>query len=199
MATKTPDVDLTGIRDPQRPVAFAVGLILIIVGVAGLTGFLDTNVVGEGLVLGLFGVPLWLALTAIVAGLLGIYLSTFAGAATTFDKVAATHALPAAFLLAVTDYALAVGDVPVLALGLVTLLLAVVIVAVGTFLLRWTPLMIVLPVVAAIALLDWGLGLTAMMPGEAVNLPTIGLLLVLEIVVALVAFEGGRRQTGRQL
>lgn len=199
MAIKTPDVDLSGIRDPQKPVAMAVGVVLVVVGLAGLTGVLDMDVLEPGLVLGVFGVPLWLGLTAVVAGLLGVYLGSFAGGATTFDKVAATHALPAAFLLAITDWALAVGAVPALVGGLVTLLLAVVIVVVGTVLLRWTPLMIVLPVVAVIALLDWGLGLTAMMPGEAVNLPTLGLLLVLEIVVAVIAFEGGRRQTGRQL
>ena len=59
--------------------------------------------------------------------------------------------------------------------------------------------MVVFPVVAALALLDWGLGLTAMVPGEAVTLPTLGLLLVVELLVAAIAFEGGRRQTGRGL
>lgn len=199
MALETPDVTLTGMRDPQRPVAVVLGVVLLVVGLAGLTGVLDMDVVGDGLVLGVFGVPLWLGLTAVVAGLLGMYLASFAGGATTFDKVAAGIVLPAVFLLSITDWALAAGGVVALAVGVVALLLGVVFAAVGTFLLRWTPLMVVLPVVAVLALLDWGLGLTAMMPGEAVNLPTLGLLLVLEIAVAVIAFEGGRRQTGRVL
>jgi len=199
MALETPDVTLTGMRDPQRPVAVAIGVVLILLGVAGLTGILDMDVVGEGLVLGVFGIPLWLGVTAVVAGLLGIYLATFAGGATTFDKVAAGIVLPAVFLLSITDWALATGDMPALAVGVVTLLLAVVFAAVGTFLLRWTPLMVLLPVVAVLALADWGLGLTAMMLGESVTPATLGLLLVVELLVAVVAFEGGRRLTGRQI
>lgn len=197
MALETPDVTLTGMRDPQRPVAVAVGVVLILVGVAGLTGILDMDVLGDGLVLGVFGVPLWLGVTAIVAGLLGIYLASFAGGATTFDKVAAGVVLPAVLLLSITDWALATGGVPALAVGVVALLLAVVLAAVGTFLLRWTPLMVVLPVVAVLALADWALGLTAMTPAESVTLPTLGLLVVVELLVAVVAFEGGRRVTGR--
>lgn len=197
MALETPDVNLTGIRDPQRPVAVAVGVVLILVGVAGLSGILDMDVMGEGLVLGVFGVPLWLGVTAIVAGLLGIYLASFAGGATTFDKVAAGIVLPAVFMLSITDWALATGGVPALAIGVVALLLAVVLAAIGTFLLRWTPLMVVLPVVAVLALADWGLGLTALTPAESVTLPTLGLLVVVELLVAVIAFEGGRRLTGR--
>lgn len=197
MALETPDVDLTGMRDPQRPVAVAVGLVLVLVGALGLTGLADMDVLGEGLVLGVFGVPLWLGVTAIVAGLLGIYLASFAGGATTFDKVAAGIVLPAVFLLSITDWALATGGVPALAVGVVALLLAVVLAAVGTFLLRWTPLMVVLPVVAVLALADWGFGLTAMSPAESVTIPTLGLLVVVELLVAVIAFEGGRRLTGR--
>ena len=199
MAFKKTIVDLTGMGDPQRPVAVAVGAVLILVGALGLTGIADMNVVGEGLVLGVFGVPLWLGLTAVVAGLLGVFLATFDGGATTFDKVAAGLVLPAVFLLSITDWALATGGIPALAVGVGALLLAVVIAAVGTFLLRWNVLMVVFPVVAALALLDWGLGLTVMVPGEPVNLPTLGLLLVVELLVAVIAFEGGRRQTGRGL
>ena len=196
MAFKKSIVDLTGIRDPQRPVAVAVGVVLVLVGALGLSGIGDMDV---GLVLGVFGVPLWLGLTAVVAGLLGVFLATFDGGATTFDKVAAGLVLPAVFLLSITDWALATGGIPALAVGVLALLLAVVIAAVGTFLLRWNVLMVVFPVVAALALLDWGLGLTAMMPGEAVNVPTLGLLLVVELLVAAIAFEGGRRLTGRGL
>lgn len=209
MATRAPEVDLSGIRDPQRPVALVVGVVLIALGVAGVTGVLDMNVLTPGVVLGVFGVPLWLGLTAIVAGLLGIVLATFAGGATTFDKVAAGLVLPAALFLSITDWALAeaglvgggsmAGGVPVLVVAIVALLLAVVVAAVGTVLLLGHPLAIVFPLVALLAVFDWALGLTAVAPSRTVNLPTLALLVVLEVVVVAVAFEGGRRQTGRAL
>jgi hypothetical protein len=206
MATRSLKVGLSGIDDPQRPVALVVGLVLIVVGVAGLTGLLDTDAVrgalgsdvglGPGLVLGFFGVPFWLGVTAVVAGLLGVVLSFYAGAATTFDKLAAGLVLPAVLLLSIVDWALAGGNLLLVALSLIALLLAVALVAVGTLLLYGHLLVVVLPVVAVLALADWGLGLTALAPsGASVTLPTIGLLIVLAIAVGVVAFEGGRRTT----
>lgn len=196
MSTKTPEVDLTGIDDPQRTAAFVVGLLLVGVGVGGTTGIVDGDVVGPGLVLGVFGVPLWLGVTAIVAGVLGIVLSFYEGAGTTFDKLAAGLVLPPVLFLAVIDWLFAGGiTVPMVALAIVPLLLAVVFVAVGTVLLWGHPLVVVLPVVALLAIADWALGLTAMVPSDPVNLPTIGLLAVLAILVGLVAFEGGTRMT----
>lgn len=205
MATRTPEVDLSVIRDPQRPIALVVGVVLVVVGAAGLSGLLDGDVVagvlglellGDDLVLGLFGVPLWLGVTAVVAGLVGVLFSTYAGAGTTFNKVAAGLVLPAVLLLAVVDWALAAGGVAFLALGLVALLLAVALVVVGTVLLNHHLLVVVLPVVAVLAVADWVLSLTAMAPaGAAVNLPTIGLLLVLALLVGAIGFEGGKRLT----
>lgn len=197
MATGVADVDLTGIRDPQRPVALAVGLVLIVVGVAGLSGLVDADVgLGEGLVFGAFGVPLWLGITAVVAGLIGVALSFYAGAGTTFNKVAAGLVLPAVALLAVTDWAIATGGLLALALGLVTLLLAVALVALGVLLFNWTVLAPVLPIVAVLTVVDWAVGLTALAPAsEPVNLPTIGLLLVLAVAVGVLGFEGGARLT----
>jgi hypothetical protein len=206
MATRSLEVGLSGIDDPQRPVALVVGLVLIVVGVAGLTGLLDTDAVrgalgsdiglGPGLVLSFFGVPFWLGVTAVVAGLLGVVLSFYPGAATTFDKLAAGLVLPAVLLLSIVDWALAGGNLLLVALSLIALLLAVVLVAVGTLLLYGHLLVVVLPVVAVLALADWGLGLTALAPsGASVTLPTIGLLIVLAIAVGVVAFEGGRRTT----
>lgn len=196
MATDVHGVDLSGITDPQRPIAFAVGAVLIVVGVAGLTGILDADVIDGGLVLGVFGVPFWLGLTAIVAGLLGIVLSFYAGAGTTFDKLAAGLVLPAVLLLAIVDWLLAGGiTLLTLGVGLIALALAVVLVAVGVVLLYGHPLALVLPVVALLAVFDWVFGVTAMIPGETVNLPTIGLLVLLTIVIGLVAFEGGSRMT----
>lgn len=197
MASRTAGVDLGGIEDPQQPVAFVVGLLLILVGVAGLTGILDTDVgLGPGLVAGAFGIPFWFGVTAVVAGLLGILLSTHAGGGTTFDKVAAGLVLPAVLLLAVVDWGLAVGEPLTYVLGMVALLVAVVLVVVGVILLYGHPLAWVLPIVAVLAVADWAVGLTALVPAtEPVNLPTIGLLIVLELLVGLVAFEGGRRTT----
>lgn len=192
----TLDVDLSGIEDWQRPVAFAVGLVLILFGVAGMSGVLDADVRGPGLVLGVFGVPFWLGVTAVVAGLLGIVLSSYAGAGTTFNKLAAGLVLPAVLFLAVVDWLLA-GGVTLFALvaALVPLVLAVALVAVGVVLLYDHPLALVLPVVALLAVIDWLFGVTAMVPGESVTLPTIGLLIVLAVVIGLVAFEGGSRMT----
>jgi len=206
MAISSLEVDLTGIDDPQRPIAFVVGVLLVVVGLAGLTGSLDTGVVrqlldtelglGSGLVLGYFGVPFWLGVTAVVAGLLGIALSSYGGAGTTFDKLAAGLVLPAVLLLAIVDLALAGGDPVIVGLSVIALVVAVVLVAVGVLVLAPHPLSLVLPIVALLAVADWVLGLTALAPaGRHVTLPTIGLLLVLAVAVGLVAFEGGRRTT----
>lgn len=196
MATNVQDVDLSGITDPQRPVAFAVGAVLVLVGIAGLTGVLDMDVRAPGLVLGIFGIPFWLGVTAIVAGLIGIVLSFYAGAGTTFNKLAAGLVLPAVLLLAIVDWLLA-GEATLLSVGvsLIPLVLAVALVAVGVILLYGHPLSLVLPVVAVLAILDWVLDLTSMLPTEAVNLATLGLLAVLALAVGLVAFEGGSRMT----
>lgn len=201
MSTRAREVNLSGIRDPQRPVAVLVGLVLIVVGIAGLSGVIDTEVnalpsLGSELVLGLFGIPFWLGITAIVAGLLGVYLSSFGGAATTFNKVAAGLVFPPVLLLAITDWGIATGGVVALAIGLVALLLAVVFVVVAVVLLYGTPLVVVHPVVALLAIGDWVLGLSAMAPAsEPANLPTIGLLAVLAVVVGAIGFEGGSRLT----
>lgn len=191
MATADVEVDLSGIHDRQRPLAVVFGAVLVALGVVALTGILAI----EGLLLGIFGIPFWLGVTAIVAGLLGIALSRYAGGATTFNKVAAGLVLPAVLFLAVVDWALAVGGLPALAVGLVALLLAVALVVVGLVLLYPHPLALVLPVVALLAIADWVFSLTAMVPAAAVNLPSIGLLVVLAVVVGLVGFEGGTRLT----
>lgn len=200
MSTRSLEVDLSGIDDPQRLLAFVFGVVLFAVGVAGLSGVFDFELqavpFGPGLVFGLFGVPLWLGVTAIVAGLIGIVLASYAGAGTTFNKVAAGLVFPPVAFLAITDWALASGSTAALALGGVTLLLAVVFVAVWVVLFYKTVLMPVHPVVAVLAIADWGLDLSAMAPAsEPVNLPTIGLLLVLAVVVGVVGFEGGARLT----
>ena len=183
-----------------------VGILLVVVGVAGLTGLLDTGVVqglldidvglGSGLVLGYFGVPFWLGVTAVVAGLLGIALSFFEGAGTTFNKLAAGLVLPIVLLLAIVDWALAAGSPVIVGLSVIALVVALVLVAVGELLLYGHLLALVLPVVALLTVVDWVFGLTALAPaGESVTLPTIGLLAALAVVVGLVAFQGCRRTT----
>jgi hypothetical protein len=201
MATSVPEVDLRGIRDPQKPVTVVVGLVFVFLGVAALTGALNTAVVGgdASLLLGYFGIPLWPGVTVIVAGLLGAVLASYAGGATTFNKVAAGLVLPAVLFLAITDWALATGSPGPLVVGVVTLLLAVALVVVGLVLFWGHPLALVLPIVAVLAIADWALGLTALVPTAHVTLPTLGLLIVLAVVVGLVGFEGGRRMTGRAL
>lgn len=206
MTTESLEVDLRGIDDPQRSVALVVGVLLVVIGIAGLTGLLDTGVVrglvgidagfGPRLVLGLFGVPFWLGVTAVVAGLLGVVLSFYGGAGTTFDKLASGLVLPIVLLLSVVDWALAGGNLLFVGLSLVLLIVAVVLVAVGVLLLYPHPLALVLPVVAVLTVADWVLGITALAPaGARVTLPTVGLLLVLALAIGLVAFEGGRRTT----
>lgn len=197
MATVDQPTDLDGLVDPQRLAALAVGLLLVVVGAAGLTGVVDVDVgLGPGLVVGLFGVPLWLGVAAVVAGLLGVLLSFYRGAGTTFNKVATGLVLPAVLALAVVDWGLAVGSILTVVLGLLALLVAVALVVVGGILFFGHPLALVLPVVALLAIADWVFGLSAMTPaGEAVNLPTLGLLVVLTVVVGFVAFEGGSRTT----
>jgi hypothetical protein len=206
MATKSLEVDLSGIDDPQRPIAFVVGLLLLVLGIAGLTGILDTGEVqgltgtnvglAPGLVLSFFGVPFWLGVTTVVAGLLGIVLAFYGGAGTTFNKLASGLVLPIVILLSVVDWALAGGDLLTVGLSLIALVVAVVLVAVGTLLLFKHPLALVLPVVALLTVADWVFGLTALAPaGARITLPTIGLLIVLAIAIGLVAFEGGRRTT----
>lgn len=201
MSLRAPEVDLRGIRDPQKPITLLVGLVFIVVGVAALTGVLDMAPAGgdANLLLGYFGIPLWLGVTVIVAGLLGAVLAGYGGGATTFNKVAAGLVLPAVLFLAITDWALAAGGTLALAVGVVTLLLAVALVVVGLVLFWGNPLAFVMPVVAVLAIADWVLGLTAMLPTESVTFPTLGLLVVLAVVIGLVGFEGGRRMTGRPL
>lgn len=187
------DVDFSGIHDRQRPLAFVFGAVLAVLGVAELSGVLAA----DGLLLGVFGIPLWLALVAVVAGVLGMALSRFPGAGTTFNKLAAGLVLPAVFFLAVVDWTLAVGGTVPLVAGLVALVVAVVLAAVGTVLLWGHPLAFVFPAVAVLAVAEWVLTLSGVVsPSVAVNPPTLGLLAVLTVVVGLVGFEGGKRVTG---
>jgi hypothetical protein len=199
MATTTHDVNLSGISDWQRPVAFVVGLVLIVVGIAGLTGatgLLGMDYLGEELVLGVFGVPFWLGVTAIVAGLIGVLLSFYAGGGTTFDKVAAGLVFPPVLLLAIADWLLAGGvSLATLAGAVIAVGLAAVFVVVWVVLLWGHPLAVVHPVVALFAVADWAIGLTAMTPATSVNLPTLGLLVALAVLVGAIAFEGGTRLT----
>lgn len=192
MASSSAEVDLSGIRDRQRPLALAFGLVLVLLGIVSLSGVLRI----DGLLLGVFGIPTWLAAVAAVAGVLGVALSRYGGGGTTFNKVAAGLVLPAVLFLAVVDWALAAGGLALL-VGLVALLLAVALAAVGTVLLWGHPVALVFPLVALVAVADWVVSFAGVeTPGAAVNLPTIGLLIVLAIVVGLVGFEGGRRLTG---
>lgn len=192
MAT-TLEVDLSGIEDWQRPLALVFSVVLVLLGAVSLSGLLTT----DGLLLGVFGVPVWLALVAVVAGLLGVAMSRYGGAGTTFNKVAAGLVLPAVLFLAVVDWSLAVGGLALVA-GLVALLLAVVLAAVGTVLLWGHPLAYVFPAVAVLAVAEWVLSLAGIVVSPApATLPTLGLLALLAVVVGLVGFEGGRRMTGR--
>ena len=193
MANTSLEVDLSGIADRQRPLALAFGVVLALLGVVSLSGLLST----DGLLLGVFGVPVWLALVAIVAGALGVAMSRYAGAGTTFNKVAAGLVLPAVLFLAVVDWSLAAGGVA-LVVGLGALLLAVVFAAVGTVLLWGHPLALVFPAVAVLAVTEWALALAGVAVSSAsVTPPTLGLLALLAVVVGVVGFEGGRRMTGR--
>lgn len=202
MATKAREVDLSGIDDWQQPLAFGVGVLLLVVGFAGLTGIFDVTDLwsSEPLVFGVFGVPFWLSITAIVAGFIGILLSLYKGAGTTFNKVAAGLVLPAVILIAITDWTIGVGGAALI-VGLVSLILAVVAAFIGVVLLNKRPLALLMPVVAGLAIADWVLGLTpiaqdaAFLGAARVTIPTIGLLILLSISIGVAAFEGGSRMT----
>lgn len=193
---EAPEVSLSAISDPQRPVAFAAGLWLIVVGVAGITGIIDTNIgYGPGLVFGVFAVPLWLDVTAIVAGILGIGLSMYEGAGTTFNKLAGALVVPIVILLTLADWAIASGGA-LLIVAVVAFLLAGIGVVVGTILLFKRPVSIVLPVVAVLALADWTLGLSGMLSTtEPANLATVVFLIAHAILLTFIGFEGGSRLT----
>lgn len=206
MAAKVREVDLSGIQDWQQPLAFGIGVLLIVVGFAGITGIFDVHGLWneDSLVFGVFGVPFWLSVTALVAGAIGILLALYKGAGTTFNKVASGLVLPAVILIAITDWTVGVGGVALI-LGLVTLLGAVVCAVIGIVLLYKRPLMFLMPVVAVLAILDWVFNLTARWPpwiadpannvGAHVTIPTILLLILLAIAIGVAAFEGGSRVT----
>lgn len=193
MANTSLEVDLSGIEDRQRPFALAFGVVLALLGAVSLSGLLSA----DGLLLGVFGIPVWLALVAIVAGGLGVAMSRYAGAGTTFNKVAAGLVLPAVLFLAVVDWSLAAGGVT-LVVGVGALLLAVAFAAIGTVLLWSHPLALVFPAVAVLAVAEWGLSLAGVgISAASVTVWTLGLLALLAVVVGVVGFESGRRMTGR--
>lgn len=197
MAAKVREVDLSGIDDWQQPLAFGIGMLLLVVGFAGLTGVFNKTGLWseESLVFGVFGVPFWLGVTAVVAGFIGILLSLYKGAGTTFNKVAAGLVLPAVILIAIADWSVLIGG-PALIVGLIALLLAVVAAFIGVVLLYKRPLALLMPVVAVLAIADLVLGITNSVEiWSRVTIPTIGLLILLAISIGVAAFEGGSRMT----
>lgn len=70
-------------RDPQRPLAFLFGVVLLSLGLVDVAGVLVT----DGLLLGLFEIGVGTNVVHVLTGLLGIVLSMYAGAATLFNKL----------------------------------------------------------------------------------------------------------------
>lgn len=83
--------------DEQQWLAFLFGLVLLVLGAVDLLGVLAT----DGLLLGVFLISIGFSGLHIFTGLLGIFLSTFAGAGTLFNKLGAVIYLVAALVTAI--------------------------------------------------------------------------------------------------
>lgn len=70
-------------HDPQKPLALLFGVVLVVLGVADFVGLLVT----DGRFLGVFSIGPVTNVVHVLTGLLGIVLSTYAGAATLFNKL----------------------------------------------------------------------------------------------------------------
>ncbi len=92
-----------GAVDEQQWLAFLFGLVLLALGVVNLLGVLAT----DGLLLGVFLISVGFSGLHIFTGLLGIFLSTFAGAGALFNKLGALIYLVAAL---VTTIAILAGS-----------------------------------------------------------------------------------------
>lgn len=71
--------------DEQQWLAFLFGLVLFALGVVDLAGVLVT----DGLLLDVFEISIGFSVLHVLTGLLGIFLSTYAGAGTLFNKLGA--------------------------------------------------------------------------------------------------------------
>lgn len=192
MATAVPGPRFNRIQDPQRPVTFVLGGVLLAIGIAGLSGLLGIELAVVTVVAAVFGVPFWLGLTMIVAGLLGVILAMHGDSASTFNKVTAGLVFPATLLLAITDWAVGAGTAWAIGVGLLALAAALLVIALGTILLWGHPLSLVFPLAAVLAVLDWTGSIAAAVPAASVTGPTIGLIVTLAIGVGLVGFADYR-------
>lgn len=125
MASETQTANITGIQDPQRKLAALFGGVLVLLGVVGFSGVLAT----DGLLLGVFSIPLVVNVVHMLTGLLGLVLAAYPGAGTLFNKVGGVIYL-VVFLVGALFVAAGYGGLNWATNGL-HLLLAVVVGAVG--------------------------------------------------------------------
>lgn len=83
MAVETGRTDLARRRDPQRPLALLFGMVLVVLGVVDFVAVAET----DGLLLGVFAIPLLVNLVHVLTGLLGLFLGQYEGAGTLFNKL----------------------------------------------------------------------------------------------------------------
>lgn len=125
MAIETRSTNLTGLRDPQRPLALLFGAVLVSLGVVDLVGVAGT----DGRLLGVFAIPPLVNVVHVLTGLLGLYLGRYEGAGTLFNKLGGVIYL-VVFLAGAVAVLAGVGGINWATNGL-HLLLAIVVGAVG--------------------------------------------------------------------
>lgn len=74
-----------GAVDEQQWLAFLFGLVLFALGVLDLAGVMVT----DGLLFGVFEISIGFGVVHVLTGLLGMFLSTYTGAGTLFNKLGA--------------------------------------------------------------------------------------------------------------
>lgn len=125
MATATPSTIANEGRDPQGMLATLFGVVLVVLGIVGLSGLLTSN----GRLLGLLELSSAVSVVHILTGLLGIFLARYPGAGTLFNKLGGVIYL-VVFLVGSVALLAGAGGINWATNGL-HLLLAIVVGAVG--------------------------------------------------------------------
>lgn len=133
MATSTGSTNLTGLRDVQRPLAVAFGVVLVVLGAVDFLGVVTV----DGRFGGLFSIPVWVNVIHVLTGLLGVVVGRYAGGGALFNKLGGVIYL-LVFVIGSVLTLVGVGGVNWWTNGL-HLVLAVVVGGVGFGIGEWRP------------------------------------------------------------